>query len=64
MTDGLDLLPQDPIIELELLVGGQKSNLGHDEELENEGFAYSSHQARFVLKHALGYLTEQVGLLS
>ena len=63
MADAGHLVAHQPLIELELLVRGEKAHLRDDKELEDERFPYLSDQFRFIFEHALRNLAEEVGLL-
>ena len=64
MADCGHLITQEPIIKLELLVRGEESNLGYNQEFEHESFSDFSDQLRLVFEHTLGYLAEKLGLLA
>ena len=62
-ADAGHLVAHEPLVELELLIGGEKADLRDDKELEDERFPYLSDQFRFIFEHALWDLAEEVGLL-
>ena len=49
---------------MELLVRSQEADRGDDKELQDEGFFDFYDESGLVLKHALGNLAEQEGLLA
>ena len=64
LADCRHLITQEPIIKLELLVGGEESNLGDNQKFEYESLSDLRDQLRLVLEHTLRYLAEKLGLLA
>ena len=64
LADCRHLITQEPIIKLELFVGGEEANLGDNQQFEHEHFSDFRDQLRLVFEHTLGYLAEKLGLLT